>query len=414
MSRVEVTPDSRLNLKPRLVAGIVEFPVHHMRGGTSTGLVLWDRIAPTEPNLREELLRHLMGVPLAGRLSGNRQLTGLGRGPATSNKVFFADVEETSVGRRLVSTLAQLASDHGAIDWSVNCGNMSAALPLWAFDTGLIPPTWDANGFTSLEIRNTNTGVVTTARMSRGAEGNLLVRAIPGVDGAFPGVELFLKDPVGAKTGRLLPTGAARDIVEGRTISCVDVAVPMVIAVAAEFGKTGQESPQSLESDLEFMSALRRLWVTAGRRMGLKRRDGKLMSEDELLNSETVPKVCIIGAPVHGGHLAVRYFTPQTAHSSMAVSGACCLAAAAMIPGTVAHEIAQGISAPTAEYSDIEVGIENPAGILMATIVSRAQEGAIEIQGAAYLRSAQILVRGDVPLYRASTALKTALLLEIA
>jgi 4-oxalomesaconate tautomerase len=397
-------------MKPRLSAGIVEFPVHHMRGGTSTGLVLWDRVAPQERILREELLRHLMGVPLAGRHPGNRQLTGLGRGPATSNKVFFADVEESPEGVRLVSTLAQLASDHGAIDWSVNCGNMSAALPLWAFDTGLIPPTWDAHGFTSLEIRNTNTGVVTTARMSQGAEEKLLVREIPGVDGAFPGVELFLKDPVGAKTGRLLPTGAARDTVDGRTVSCVDVAVPMVIAVAAEFGKTGHESPHSLESDPEFMSALRRLWVAAGRRMGLKRRDGGLMTEDELLNSETIPKVCIIGAPMKGGNLAVRYFTPQTAHSSMAVSGGCCLAAAAMIPGTVAHEIAQGISAPTADYSDIVVGIENPAGILLATIVSRAHQGAIEIQGAAYLRSAQILVRGDVPLYRASAALKAALL----
>ncbi|RYG55200.1 PrpF protein, partial [bacterium] len=43
-----------------------------MRGGTSTGVVLWERLAPSDIELREELLRHLMGVPLAGRLPGHR------------------------------------------------------------------------------------------------------------------------------------------------------------------------------------------------------------------------------------------------------------------------------------------------------------------------------------------------------
>ncbi|HEY6027473.1 MAG TPA: hypothetical protein VIV09_11300, partial [Pseudolabrys sp.] len=63
----------------------------HVRGGTSTGLVIWDRIAPQELALREELLRHLMGLPLAGATNDTKQITGLGRGYPTSNKVFFAE-----------------------------------------------------------------------------------------------------------------------------------------------------------------------------------------------------------------------------------------------------------------------------------------------------------------------------------
>ena len=125
--------------------GVIEFPVHHMRGGTSTGLVLWERLVPAGPGLREELIRHLMGVPLEGRLPGHRQITGLGRGIATSNKVFLADIEDADGAPRIVSTLAQLAGETAAIDWSVNCGNMSSALQLWAEDTGFIrtpvPPT---------------------------------------------------------------------------------------------------------------------------------------------------------------------------------------------------------------------------------------------------------------------------------
>ena len=53
-------------LAPRWRDGMIEFPLHHMRGGTSTGLVIWERYAPADRALREELLRHLMGLPLAG------------------------------------------------------------------------------------------------------------------------------------------------------------------------------------------------------------------------------------------------------------------------------------------------------------------------------------------------------------
>ena len=143
--------------------------------------------------------------------------------------------------------------------------------------------------------------------------------------------------------------------------------------------------------------------------MGLAHRDGRPMTTAELERSETIPKICIIGEPGAGGHVAVRYFTPQTAHASMAVSGGCCLAAAALIPGTVAHEVAQGVPALASTYADFEVGIENPAGILEATIVARMGELGPKISSAAYRRSTQILLRGHAPLYRASDALMNAL-----
>jgi len=390
-------------------AGVLEFPVHHLRGGTSTGLVLLAGFAPAEPALREELLRHLMGVPLGGRHPGNRQITGLGRGPATSNKVFFAGLENGPDGPRLVSTLAQLAGEHGEVDWSVNCGNMSSALPLWALDTGLVPG--GAAGPVDIDIRNTNTGVVTTARMVREDDGRFATAEIPGVDGAFASVDLFLHDPVGAKTGRLLPTGAAIETVGALHASCVDVAVPMVILDAAEFGKTAHEPIAELEADAVFMAALRSAWVEAGLRMGLKKRDGTPMDRADIERSETIPKACIVGAPQHGGHIAVRYFTPQTGHASMAVSGGCCLAAAALIEGTVAHRVARGLPRVGRQPGDLLVGIENPAGLLEATVTARLDDaGLLQIGRAAYRRSAQVLLRGHVPLYRASAELVQGIL----
>ena len=188
---------------PFLRSGCIEFPVHHVRGGTSTGLVIAERWAPADQALREELLRHLMGLPLEGTRAGNKQITGLGRIVPTGNKVFFARLEAQGNVPRIVSTFAQLAADKASVDWSVNCGNMTAALPLWALDTGQVEPS---DTF-EIDIYNTNTGVTAGARMRLGADGVFAAAEIPGVDGSFPGVDLFLANPVGAKTGRLLPTG---------------------------------------------------------------------------------------------------------------------------------------------------------------------------------------------------------------
>lgn len=391
---------------PRLNNGTWEFPVLHVRGGTSTGLIIWDRIAPKDLELREELLRHLMGLPLTGTTSDTKQITGLGRGLATSNKVFFAEMAANDQGEpRIVSTLAQLASGKSQIDWSVNCGNMSAALPYWAIDQHFLPRTLNGKG--EVEIFNTNTKTTMIGRVALDGD-SFAFAQIPGVDGEFPGVDLFMANPVGAKTGKALPTGNAADRFGDYTVSCIDVAVPMVIARASEFGKTGTEPVKDLRNDDVFFSALKKLWIEAGLKMGLTTK-GRPMTADELANSETIPKVCIVGPPVNGGNISTRYFTPQTGHDTMAVTGGCCLAAACLMPGTVAYELAQGLPALGATTSEIQVDIENPAGILSATIEGQRTNTETRITRAAYKRSAQILLRGYVPVYRASAALKQAL-----
>ena len=142
----------------------------------------------------------------------------------------------------------------------------------------------------------------------------------------------------------------------------------MVIARASDFGKTGTEPVNELRNDDAFFQALKSLWVQAGLKMALPIAVGSPMTADELANSETVPKVCIVGPPVNGGNISTRYFTPQTGHDTMAVTGGCCLAAACLMPGTVAHEIARNLPALGSMPTEIQVDIENPAGILSATI----------------------------------------------
>ena len=149
--------------------------------------------------------------------------------------------------------------------------------------------------------------------------------------------------------------------------------------------------------------------VLGGLRMGLRKRDGSLMSADDLRRSETIPKICIVSPAREGGDIATRYFTPQNAHPSLAVSGGCCLAAACLAEGTVAHALLARAPVLGEEPGEYPLAIENPAGVLETLINARLAGGELLIDGAAYRRSAQILLQGSTPLYNASPALIAAL-----
>lgn len=388
---------------PRLTRGVVEWPVYSMRGGTSTGIVLWEGHLPTDLALREEAIRWIMGVPQHGVAPGNKQTTGLGRGPTTSNKVFIVN-RAADAGADLTSTLAQLAADKAAIDWSVNCGNMSAALPMYALDTGLVAP---AHGRTVIRIYNTNTRVTTDATVNT-PDGTPVIPAdaeIPGVLGRFPGVELALRNPVGSKTGKLLPTGNLVDRCAGVEVSCVDVAMPSVILRAADVDRTGCESVEELARDAALKARLRDIWVEAGLKIGFSKKDGTPWTADELAASETVPKVCLVAPGTDGAHITARYFTPQTPHNSLAVTGGCCLAVACLLPGTVAHAVATGLPPLGATLRETVVALRNPAGVLRARVTGALDGGVATIPTAAYERSAQIFMRGHFPIYNASAGL---------
>lgn len=406
MNRRHAHPTDRsswVTSQPFLHNDVLHVPVSYMRGGTSTGVVLWGPHLTPFGDFREEVIRKIMGVPDTGELKGNKQITGLGRGPATSNKVFIVEPAD-GVQADFNSTLAQLAAEKSAIDWSVNCGNMSAAIPLFLINNGLLP-AGDPN--TEVRVFNTNTSVITDCRV-RTPGGQAVIPAdteIPGVHGAFPGVELSLREPVGAKTGQLLPTGKVRDVFDGVEVSCVDVAVPMVILRADALGLRGNESVSSLNANDALKARLRSIWVQAGLAMRLKRK-GVPMTAEELAASETVPKVCLVSPPSQGGHISARYFTPQESHASLAVTGGCCLAAACLIPGTTPHDIAQGVEPLSAYNTERVVAMENPAGILRARVFGR-QDGndGFAFPWVAYERNAQLYLDGFFRIYRSSDAL---------
>lgn len=152
-----------------------------------------------------------------------------------------------------------LPGARGAITVACRAALNAAALPLRALGAGLTET--HAPGLFTIDVRDTNTGVIAGSRLSLGAHGSAALAEIPGVDGGFPAVDLALHAPAGAKTGRLLPTGAPPERIAGQGMSCIDVAVPMMILRAADFGESATEPPAALDADAPFKAALREIWV---------------------------------------------------------------------------------------------------------------------------------------------------------
>jgi 4-oxalomesaconate tautomerase len=145
--------------------------------------------------------------------------------------------------------------------------------------------------------------------------------------------------------------------------------------------------------------------VQAGLAMQLKRK-GAPMTADDLATSQTIPKVCLVSPPTQGGHISVRYFTPQESHASLAVTGGCCLAAACLIPGTTAQTTAKGLEPLGSQDTERAVAMENPAGILRARVFGRQNaDGGFAFPWVAYERSAQLYMDGFFRIYQPSDSL---------
>jgi 4-oxalomesaconate tautomerase len=259
----------------------------------------------------------------------------------------------------------------GRVDTGVSCGNILSAVGPYALEAGLVKPT---DPETTVRVLSVNTQVrshviVQTPGGRVCYDGDT---AIDGIQGAAAPVLINFLNPEGSSTGKVLPTAQPSDRVGGIEVSCVDAAMPLVIARAADFGKTGYETPDELNADSALLARLE----------SVRREAGLLMGFGDV-SKRVLPKFDLVAPPRQGGVICSRYFTPASAHTSHAVTGALCLAAACLIPGTVAAEVAQLLP-----KNPSRVVIEHPAGSLATELTLRITRDAITIPTAAFVRTA--------------------------
>ena len=170
------------------------------------------------------------------------------------------------------------------------------------------------------------------------------------------------------------------DLIDGSEITCMDVAMPMVIARAEAFGLTGRETAAELDANRDFYARMEPIRIAAGRRMGM----------GDVSNSVT-PKFGLVASPVAGGTALTRYFMPKNCHPSLAVTGSQCLAACLLCPGTVADGI---MARPNT--NPVKMQLEHPMGILDVIMDTRDGDAGFEVASAGLVRTARKLAAGEL------------------
>ncbi len=317
------------------------------RAGTSRGLFLHEADLPHPGLGRDRLLARLLGSPDV------LQIDGLGGSRGITSKVAIIALSDRD-DADIEYTFAQIDPASGYVGYQGNCGNISSGAAPFAIDEGLVEAH---EGETTVRVYNTNTDTVLIATVpivgGRAAVAGDYV--VPGVPGSGAEIRMNWCHSVGAKTGRLLPTGSVVDTItmnDGRTYeaSVVDAGNPCVWVRAADFGLEGSESAEQINSHTRLQAdvaeARRHAAVLAG-----------LATDPELADQQSpgLPMLGLVSRPVayrtiNGDDVQVDEMDVRlhliflgALHESVAGTGSICFAAASRTPGTIVNKLAANI-----------------------------------------------------------------------
>lgn len=349
-----------------------------MRGGTSKGAYFLASDLPSDPAVRERVLLAVMGSP------DPRQIDGIGGADPLTSKVAIVS-PSTREDADVDYLFAQVVVNEARVDYGQNCGNLLAGVGPFAIERGLVEAR---DGATPVAIHMVNTGQIAVARVATPGrsvqyEGDARIDGVPGTAAAIP---LAFRDTAGSTCGALLPTGNLKDIVEGVELTCIDNGMPLVLIRARDLGRTGYETREQLDADEALKARVEALRLAVGPRMNLGD-----------VRERTVPKMCLIAPPRHGGTISTRSFIPHRCHASIGVLGAVSVASAAALPGTVCDDVAtRGVATPGEPAEAERVVVEHPTGEFTVELTLARREGRTELTGAALLRTARWLFDGVV------------------
>ncbi len=347
-------------------------PFVFMRGGTSRGPYFNRADLPAE---RETLCDVLVSVVGSGHPIN---IDGIGGGVAVATKVAMLSPSDDPWAD-IDYWFAQVSVEDCSVDFKPTCGNILVGVGPAAIEMGLVAVTAEQ---TEVRIRAVNTGARVKALVQTpdGAvcyDGDMSVDGVPGK--AAP-VVLEFHDVVGGSTGKMFPTGSRCDNINGIDVTCMDVAMPMVIARASDLGCDCCEPAEALHENAELMKTIEAIRLIAGERMGL----------GDVTNSVT-PKFGLLAEAHDGGDAATRYFMPWQCHPTLAVTGSQCMAACLLADGTVGDGL---MKKPHSNKPTLF--LEHPMGKLEVQLAVREENGDFQVDSTCLTRTARMLASGSV------------------
>lgn len=354
-----------------------EIPVSVIRGGTSRGVFLRLRDLPRDSRARDALCMGLTGDP------DPLAVDGLGGGASSNSKVMAVGLPDDLVGLPwngsclgdvdLVTVFAQPAPTSTTVDWTGNCGNLSAAVSTFALDEGLVERRGDR---ASLRVWNANTGAV--FMVEHALEDGKVPRCgdyeMSGAGRPGPRIDLSFLEPGGETTGAVLPLGPVTALTGGVHVTAVDVTNPLVIVDAHEAGVDVGLTRDELNADAGLLERLELLRRDAGQRMGIP-------------DSAAVPRVACVARGTDGADVDVRVTSMGVFHHAVPVTVALALGSAAALTGTVMDTVLSAVT-------EGETTIRHPKGTV--TVLAETSDGALVSAGVA--RTARIIMKGTAHL----------------
>jgi hypothetical protein len=379
----------------------IKIPAVFMRGGTSNAVVFNVKDLPRDRAQWDEIFLAAIGSPDPY----GRQLDGMGGGVSSLSKVCVVGPPSRE-DADIDYTFAQVQVKEAKVDYGANCGNMSSAMGPFAVDEGLVK----VSGPDALvRVHNTNTKKIIWSRFplddgQAAVDGDLV---IPGVAGTGAPVRLEFRDPGGATTGKLLPTGNVADTLDvpgfGKfRVSMVDAANACVFARAADLGIKGTELPDEIDANPELLKKLAAIRIAASVAMGVTK------TPEEAAKRASVPFVGFVSGPqdaktltgetlaASGMDLGARMMSSGQPHRALPLTCTLCMAVAARLPGSVVFESTR----PTS-YPESEIRIAMPSGVLTVAATVRKLEGRWHAEQGAFYRTQRRMFEGQV-LVRAS------------
>lgn len=349
-------------------------PVVIMRGGTSKGAFVLGADIPGAGPERDQVILELMGSP------DPMQLDGLGGTHSSTSKVMILDPGREP-GTDVEYTFAQVGIEDPIVDYGSNCGNLTAAVGVYAIEEGLVPAVAPV---TAVRLVNRNTGkrIVTHVPVSEGrvvCAGEQYISGVPRPGAAI--VTEYL-DPGGSRTGETFPTGhrteTLRTAVGEFEVSLIDVAQPVVFLRPEAFGLHGDETPATLNADAALLDRVEAVRAAAAVALGLV--DDPAQARE---HSATVPRIVFVSP---GHNIRALSVSVGRFHHAVPVTGAICLAAGALLKGTIPFETATVGGQGT-------VRIEHPKGYVEAT-VTLSGDPRRPVESVGLIRTARRLMEG--------------------
>ncbi len=381
---------------------ILRIPASLMRGGTSKGVFFLGADLPADPARRDAILLRVVGSPDPY----GKQIDGLGGATSSTSKVVIIS-PASRPGHDVDYHFGAVAVGEPVIDWSGNCGNLSAAVGPFAIRAGLVAAP--ASGFATVRIWQANIGKTILARvpMANGAvqeEGDFRLDGV-----TFPAAEIQLEflDPAGEEAdaptvGGLFPTGRLRDwlAVPGHAAveaTLINAGNPTIFVRAGNLGLTGIELQPAVNGDKPLLARCEQLRAAGAVAMGL----AATPEEATRLRPHT-PKLAFVAPPatyvaadgrtVPAGSIGLnaRILSMGALHHAMTGTGAVAIAAAAAIPGTLVREV----MGRTAWNGEVVFG--HPSGTLRvgASVAEAGQHW--RVASVRMSRSARCLMEGWV------------------